>query len=458
MLDWNTDLLSRYGGPGPRYTSYPTAIQFHEEIGQEDYLKAMQEANDQRRPVALYVHIPFCNNLCYYCACNRIITNNKARAETYLNYLFREMDRVSSLVDLQRPVVQMHWGGGTPTFLSDAQMTALVYQTGRLFNLLDDEQADYSIEVDPRTVDASRIGLLRGLGFNRVSIGIQDLDPKVQSAVNRIQSPELISDLFATIRDYGYRSINADLIYGLPWQSEASLARTIEQVIALRPGRVSLYSYAHLPARFKTQRQIPDSTLPSAIEKIRMFARAGGLFEQAGYRLIGMDHFALPDDDLAVAQDNGSLHRNFQGYSLHADADTLGMGVSAISQIGSLYSQNHKTMALWESSIEEQQLPIERGYLLSTDDLIRRELIMQLLCHMAVSLEQLDMRWGINSQMYFSEELQALETLANDGLVQMNTTDIHITDQGRLVARAIAMLFDRASQTAPARQRFSRII
>lgn len=457
--DWDLDLIRRHGGSGPRYTSYPPALKFHEEIDRRDYEAAIWQGNLERRPLSLYFHIPFCNSVCYYCACNRIITNDKSRATDYLERLIQEMRLRSALPDSQRPVVQMHWGGGTPTFLSDAQMTALVYNTGRLFNLQDNGEADYSIEIDPRTVDRSRIALLRGLGFNRVSLGIQDLDPKVQRAVNRVQPYEQIREVFGWVRDFSFRSVNADLIYGLPWQSESSLARTVEQLAELRPERISLYNYAHMPARFKIQRNIPEAALPPPAEKLRMLARAGSLFEQAGYRLVGMDHFALPEDDLAIAQDNGTLHRNFQGYTLHGDADLIGMGVSAISQVGAYYGQNFKAVPTWQDVVDQRQLPIERGYLLNRDEQIRRAVIMQLLCLMSLDFETLGEQWQIDIRDYFASELKVMQQYEREGLVELSNEGLRVTAPGRLVARSLAAVFDRTLQHhGHTDQRYSRII
>ena len=457
MTEWNTDLIRRYGDHGPRYTSYPTALQFHEEVTEEDYWQAMEQGNLARRPLSLYVHIPFCRHVCYYCACNRVVTADSQRAADYLKRLLRELSMKAEHVDRQRPVRQMHWGGGTPTYLDDAQMTELVYHTARCFHLLDDERSDYSVEIDPRTVTQARIGLLRGLGFNRASLGVQDLDPRVQEAVNRIQPYEMVRDVFGWLRDFGYRSINTDLIYGLPWQSETSLARTVEQLLALRPDRISLYNYAHMPARFKVQRQINEQALPSPEEKLRMFVRAGQLFEQAGYRLIGMDHFALPDDPLAQAQRDGTLHRNFQGYTLHGEADLLGFGTSAISALGNFYGQNQKAIDRWQESIDEGALPLERGYLLTLDDQIRRDLITTLLCRMEVDLEALSERWNITAVRYFGPELMQLNRLQHDGLVVFDWRQISLTPTGRLLARAVAMIFDRY-QNDPLKRQYSRII
>ena len=353
--------------------------------------------------------------------------------------------------------MQMHWGGGTPTYLSDAQMTELIYHTAREFHLLEDDRADYSVEIDPRTVDQSRIGLLRGLGFNRASLGVQDLDPRVQQAVNRVQPYEMIRDVFGWLRDFGYRSINADLIYGLPWQSETSLARTVEQLMVLRPERISLYNYAHLPARFKVQRQIDEKALPSADEKLRMFSRAGEMLESEGYLLIGMDHFALPSDALAQAQDNGTLHRNFQGYTLYGDADLIGFGTSAISALGDFYGQNQKSIEHWQDDIDAGVLPLERGCLLTRDDLIRRDLITTLLCRMWIDLDELSERWKIDARSYFGPELMQMNRLAQDGLVQFDWHQLRLTPTGRLLARAVAMVFD-VYQKDTAKRHFSRII
>jgi len=360
-------------------------------------------------------------------------------------------------VDPQRPVVQMHWGGGPPTYLSDAQMTELVYDLARHFNLLEEDRGEYAIEVDPRTVDRARLGLLRGLGFNRLSIGIQDLDPVVQKAVNREQSLELITEVFDAARDFGFHSINADMIYGLPWQSSSSLARSLEQLLALRPERISLYNYAHMPARFKVQRQIQETALPSPEEKLAMLKLAGETLEAAGYVLIGMDHFALPDDPMAVAQRNGTLHRNFQGYSLHGDADLLGMGVSAISAFDDFYAQNLKVLSNWQEAVQAGRMPIERGFLLDWDDRLRRDVIMGLLCDLRLDLVAFRQRWEVDFADYFKDQLAALGEFEKLGLIDMNGPVLKVTDTGRLVVRALVMLFDRYAGT-PNPQRFSRII
>jgi oxygen-independent coproporphyrinogen-3 oxidase len=323
--------------------------------------------------------------------------------------------------------------------------------------MLGDDEGEYAIEIDPRTVTANRVSLLRGLGFSRASLGVQDLDPRVQQAVNRMQPYEQIRDVFDWLRDFGFRSINTDLIYGLPWQSESSLARTVEKLVALRPDRISLYNYAHLPARFKVQKQINELALPAPEEKLRMFARAGSMLEEAGYRLIGMDHFALPSDELAQAQDNGTLHRNFQGYTVRGDSDIIACGMSAISRIGNLYVQNWKTIDRWQADLDDDVLPLERGYLLSEDDSIRASLINQLLCNLSLDLESFGSQWQIDATRYFADELMQLKRLEMDKLVTRTGSRIAVTDAGRLVVRAVAMLFDRTVGHS-AGERYSRII
>ncbi len=457
MVEWNETLIHQYGGPGPRYTSYPTAPNFHGGITQDDLLAAVEEGNAARRPLSLYFHIPFCSSVCYYCGCNRIITANRSRAAEYLKHLKHEIRMRAAMIDDRRQVTQIHWGGGTPTYLSDAQMTELVYDMARHFNLREDDRGDYAIEIDPRTVDRSRLGLLRGLGFNRVSLGVQDLDHDVQEAVNRIQSWEMIRDTMHWARDFGFRSINLDLISGLPRQSEASMMRTLEKIIPQKPERISLYNYAHLPDRFKVQRQINSADLPSPEEKVRMYARAGEMLQSAGYRFIGMDHFALESDEMAVAQKNGLLHRNFQGYSLHGDADLIAMGVSGISEIGNLYVQNEKNIQQWQARIESDQIPIDKGYLLSQDDQMRKDLIMRLLCDLHLEIPSFEQRWGVNFAQTFADALERWHFFADQGLVTLSAEHLQITEQGRLVSRALVQPFDRymAQETAV---KYSRIL
>ncbi|KXJ47516.1 MAG: oxygen-independent coproporphyrinogen III oxidase [Alloalcanivorax venustensis] len=457
MTVWNPDLIRQYGGPGARYTSYPAATRFHEEVSLGDVQRSVAAGNRAHRNLSLYCHIPFCASVCYYCACNRVITANRERALPYIAHLKTEIRQKAALIDRQRPVVQMHWGGGTPTFLSDAQITELVYELARYFHLLEDDRGDYAIEIDPRTVDRARLGLLRGLGFNRLSLGVQDLDPRVQQAVNRVQPVAMIRRVFEDARAFDFHSINADLIYGLPWQSETSLAHSLEQLIALRPERISLYNYAHLPARFKIQRQIPERTLPSPEEKLAMLVRAGGMLQEAGYELIGMDHFALPDDDLARARREGTLHRNFQGYTLHGDADLIGFGVSAISDLHDLYAQAPKRIEDWQDSVAKGDWPLERGYLLNRDDRLRRWVIIGFLCQLRLDLAEFRQVWGVDFVDYFNDVLPQLAVFEKQGLIAMQDSALVITDAGRLVARALVMPFDN-HRDPTAGERFSRII
>ena len=458
MSNWDTAFIQRYNVQGPRYTSYPPATSFHEEVTTEQYQQALAAGNADRRRLSLYMHIPFCEHVCFYCACTRIVTADHRRASEYLRFLLDEISLKGALVDKQRPVTQMHWGGGTPTYLSDAEMTELVYHTARHFHLLEDGRGDYSIEIDPRTVTEKRVSLLRGLGFNRASLGVQDLDPHVQKAINRIQPYEQIRDVFGWLTDQGFKSINTDLIYGLPWQSEASLARTVEKLLELRPHRISLFNYAHLPERFKTQRQINELALPAADEKLKMLARAGSLFEQAGYVLIGMDHFALPDDELTLAQQDGTLQRNFQGYSVQNDADLIGFGMSSISQLGNFYGQSYKSIQQWQAALADNAMPLERGFLLSREDEIRRDLIMSLLCNLEIQWDAFNARWGVDGRSWFAEELAFLSPFERDELLVSDEQGIRVNEKGRLVVRVIAMTFDSYLSSSRTHNRFSRIL
>lgn len=458
MTSWNPDFIQRYGMHGPRYTSYPSSASYHEEITTDDFWRVLAQGNDEHRPVSLYMHIPFCEHVCFFCACNRIVTADRGRASDYLQFLLDELSLKARKIDRQRPVTQLHWGGGTPTFLSDAEITGLVYHTARNYHLLDNDRGDYSVEIDPRTVTEKRIALLRGLGFNRASIGVQDLDPHVQKAVNRVQPVEQVRDVFGWLKDHGFRSINIDLMYGLPWQSESSMVRTLTQVLALRPDRIALFNYQHMPERFKAQRHINELALPATDEKLRMLVRAGEMIEQAGYRWIGMDQFALPGDSLAQAQDAGTLQRNIQGYTLHGDADVIGFGTTAISEIGPLYAQNHKSLSQWQSAVADGEVPLERGVELDFDDRVRRDLIRSLLCLHRIDLQQLGERWQIDAPAYFSSELAALAPLADNGVLHKNGTGIILTNKGKLVSRSLAMQFDRYHGGSERRQRLARIL
>ena len=453
------ELLRRFDVPGPRYTSYPTADRFVEAFRDRDYVLALT----QRRlcgatalPLSIYVHIPFCESLCYYCACNKIITKHHERAELYLDYLGKEIDLHVAQLGAGQQVSQLHLGGGTPTFLSDEGLRRLMVMLQRNFALA--AGGEYSIEVDPRTVDAGRLALLAELGFNRLSFGVQDFDPKVQKAVHRIQPAEQVFALVETARTLGFESVNVDLIYGLPRQTPESFDQTLALVEQLRPDRIALYAYAHLPDRFKPQRRIHAEELPGAEAKLSMLSRSLDALMAAGYVYVGMDHFALPTDALAVAKRQGRLHRNFQGYSTQPDCDLIGLGVSGIGRIGATYSQNAKTLEEYYDFLDRGRLPVVRGLALSRDDLVRRAVIMALMCQGELLFEPMEQAWLIDFRQYFAQELEQLEGLAAHGLVALGSEGIRVTSMGWFFVRGIAMVFDRYLQADRNRARFSRII
>ncbi len=453
------ELLRQMDQPGPRYTSYPTADRFVEAFGEEDYVQALQQRRSgltRSLPLSLYVHVPFCDSLCYYCACNKVITKHHERAQEYLRYLGREAELHVAHLGSGQSVSQLHLGGGTPTFLSDAELRELLSMLRRHFNLA--PGGEYSIEVDPRTVTPARLATLAELGFTRLSFGVQDFDPAVQRAVHRLQPAEQVFELVRAARQMGFESVNVDLIYGLPQQTPESFDRTLAQVNALRPDRVALYAYAHLPDRFKPQRRIQASELPAPAAKLAMLARALAAFDDGGYVYVGMDHFALPDDALAVARRQGRLHRNFQGYSTQPDCDLIALGVSSIGRVGATYSQNAKSLEDYYDLLDQGHLPIERGLALSRDDLIRRSVIMALMCQGELQFEALELAFLIDFRTYFAAELQALSVPQAQGLVRVSRGSIEVTEQGWFFVRAIAMVFDRYLQADRNRTRFSKII
>ena len=455
-----SELLTRFDVPGPRYTSYPTADRFVEAFSEADYLQALDQRNvsaaSRAQPLSLYVHIPFCESLCYYCACNKIITKHKDRAETYLRYLTREVDLHMAHLGPGHSVSQLHLGGGTPTFLSDDELRELMHMLKRNFSFV--PGGEYSVEVDPRTVDEKRLAVLAELGFNRLSFGVQDFDPAVQKAVHRIQPADQVFALVEASRKLGFESVNVDLIYGLPQQTPESFDRTLAQVSALRPDRIALYAYAHLPERFKPQRRIHSAELPSGGAKVSMLARSIEAFEEAGYVYIGMDHFALPNDALAVAKRQGRLHRNFQGYSTQPDCDLIALGVSAIGRVGSTYSQNAKTMDEYCDRLDQGHLPVVRGLALTRDDIIRRNVIMALMCQGSLLFESINASCLIDFKQYFANELEQLQAMQEQGLVEVTDQGIQVTSMGWFFVRGVAMVFDRYLQADRNRTRFSKII
>ncbi|WP_419964637.1 oxygen-independent coproporphyrinogen III oxidase [Pelomonas cellulosilytica] len=449
------ELLRRHDVAGPRYTSYPTADRFVEAHQAPQHLQALSQRGSGQ-PLSVYVHIPFCEQLCYYCACNKIITKHHERAQPYLELLDVEMDLTVAAIGGQAPVSQLHLGGGSPTFLSDAELGTLMASLRQRFRLL--PGAELSIEIDPRTVDATRLAHLKSLGFNRLSFGVQDFDAAVQKAVHRVQPIESVAALMHSARELGFASISVDLIYGLPSQTPASFARTIAQVAELRPDRIAMYAYAHLPQRFKPQRRIVAELLPPAGDKLTMLSGAISALLDDGYVYIGMDHFALPDDPLAVAKRQGLLHRNFQGYSTQPDCDLVGLGVSAISRVGATYAQNAKTLEEYEDALRQRQLPIQRGLGLNRDDLLRRAVIMALMCQGRVEFESIAASYLVDVPRYFAPEFERLQHLASQGLVTLEPGAIQVTPLGWYFVRAVAMVFDRYLQADASRQRFSKII
>lgn len=460
MLDairWDSDLIRRYDLAGPRYTSYPTAVQFQTQVGAFDLLHALRDSRKAVRPLSLYVHIPFCANICYYCACNKVITKDRGRAQAYLQRLEHEIQMIACHLDPGQVVEQLHFGGGTPTFLSHDELRQLMAQLRKHFNLLDDDSGDYGIEIDPREADWSTMGLLRELGFNRVSLGVQDLDPQVQRAVNRLQSLEETQAIIEAAHTLQFRSVNIDLIYGLPKQTPEAFAHTVDEIIALQPDRLSVFNYAHLPERFMPQRRIDSADLPAPEAKLLMLERTIEQLTQAGYRYIGMDHFALPDDELAVAQEELTLQRNFQGYTTHGHCDLIGLGVSAISQVGDLYSQNSSDLSDYQGLLGSDQLATKRGLVCNTDDRVRRTVIQQLICHFSLDFAAIEAAFAIDFRAYFSEQWPQLARMASDGLIELDAQGIRVSPAGRLLVRSICMVFD-AHLTQHNRERFSRVI
>ncbi len=458
---FDADLLRRYDRPGPRYTSYPTAPQFSEAFGEVQFREAARAGNDDPIPrrLSLYAHIPFCFSPCFYCGCNRIITRDAGRGDAYLARLVREVAMVAPLFDRDRDVIQLHLGGGTPNFLGASQLGELMESFNRHFHFSTAKDRDFSIELDPRSVDANGIEALAYLGFNRASLGVQDFDPVVQQAVNRIQTVAETMAVVDACRKHGFRSVNIDLIYGLPGQAPDGFGRTLDTVLQVRPDRLAIYGYAHMPQLFRAQNRIDQAQLPSPEDKLALLQLAIDKLTDAGYRYIGMDHFALPGEELSIAQENGSLHRNFMGYTTHADSDLVGFGVSAISHIADTYSQNPRDLPGWDAAIDAGRLPVWRGLRLDADDILRADLIQQLMCQGRVDMLELEARHQIDFNAYFADDMARLLPLAADGLCTVSAGAIAVTSRGRLLLRIIAACFDRylhASQDAPTR--FSRAI
>jgi oxygen-independent coproporphyrinogen-3 oxidase len=458
--EFDLELIERYGGRGPRYTSYPTAVQFQTGFGPADYQAEVirSDSESPTAPLSIYLHIPFCRSLCFYCGCSKIVTRNRGRADEYLALLFREIELQAPLFREGRLVEQLHLGGGTPTYLESHQLQSLMTTLGRHFGLRTDERREFSIEVDPRTVSPGDIGRLAELGFNRISMGVQDFDVEVQKAINRIQTAEATQALVEAARAVSFRSVSLDLIYGLPLQTVESFDETLTQVLGMRPDRLAVYSYAHLPQLFRSQKLIAEDQLPAPAVRLEILRHTIGRLTAAGYVYIGMDHFALADDELVTARARGELQRNFQGYSTHGDADLVALGVTAIGQVGNCYAQNAKDLGAYRSALDQGRLPIARGLLMNADDRLRRAIIQEIMCQGHLNFEAVCRGSGVRFQDYFASELQALRQLERDGLIESDDTGLTVTGRGRLLLRAIAMVFDRYLPSNRPAQGFSRVV
>jgi oxygen-independent coproporphyrinogen-3 oxidase len=457
-VEIDRDLIVRFDTLGPRYTSYPTADRFVEAFDASAYTAwlAKRTVGGFSRPLSLYVHLPFCSSICYYCACNKVVTKDHGRSAKYLKYLEKEVKLQVEHLGGERRISQLHWGGGTPTFLSHTELGDLMGMLRQHFDFAPD--GEYAIEVDPRTADTATINLLAKLGFNRMSLGIQDVSMDVQKAINRVQPVGMTRDALAAAREAGFSSVNFDLIYGLPRQTEETFSATLDEVISEAPERIALYSYAHLPTRFKPQRRIADADMPTGETKLRLFLMGLSRLLEAGYVYIGLDHFAKPDDELAVALRTGRLHRNFQGYTTQSECDLIALGVSSISKIGPVYSQNVKTLDEYYDCLDQGRLPVTRGIELSSDDLVRRAVIMALMCQGQVSYESINIAYLIDFREYFAPEIAELSSFERAGLLNITASDITVTPKGRFFLRGICMPFDRYLQADRVRNRYSKII
>lgn len=450
---WDSALIQKYNYSGPRYTSYPTALEFNENYTEQDFQAAAARYPD--RPLSLYVHIPFCHKLCYFCACNKIITRHQHKADIYLDYLEKEIKNRAVLFR-NRKVTQVHWGGGTPTYLTEQQSSRLMAMLREHFHFADN--AEISIEMDPRKIELETLDHLRKIGFNRISMGVQDFNKAVQKAVNREQDENFIQALLERARALGFQSTNLDLIYGLPLQNVESFMFTLQKVIELNPDRLSVFNYAHLPSRFAGQAKIKEDQLPAPETKLTILQKTIETLSDAGYRFIGMDHFAKPDDELAIAQQNGVLHRNFQGYTTQEDADLLGLGVSAISLLGDTYAQNQKELKHYYADIEQKGTALHKGFVMSQEDCLRRDVIKQLICNFKLDYAPFEQQYGIDFKTHFAEDLELLAPLAADGLIEIGEKGLQVSPVGHLLIRNICLCFDTYSRQQARRQQFSRII
>ncbi|MFN3946541.1 MAG: oxygen-independent coproporphyrinogen III oxidase [Aquificaceae bacterium] len=449
------ELVRKYDKPGPRYTSYPPATEFHQGVGEKEYKEKLIESNLRGKPLSLYFHIPFCESACWFCGCNVIISHRKDVTRRYLDYVYKEMELLKEYLDTSRPVVQLHWGGGTPNFLTNEEIREFFARIREVFSIQED--AEISVEIDPRYLSEGQLETLKEVGFNRVSMGLQDLDPEVQRAINRVQSYELMQRVMEDLRRLGFKSINIDLIYGLPYQNPEKFRKTIEKTIDLDPDRVAVFNFAYVPWLKPLQRKIDSSTLPPPEDKLTILEMTIDIFQRRGYVFIGMDHFAKPEDELAQAQREGTLWRNFQGYTTKKGVDLIGIGATSIGMLYDGYFQNYKTIREYYLALDERRLPIMRGYVLNQEDIIRREVIMDLMCNFQCSFEKIEGMFGIDFEEHFSWELEELKNMERDGLLKIEDRAIRVLPEGRLLIRNIAMVFDQYIKTAK-EKRFSRTI
>jgi len=460
---FNLELIRKYDKAGPRYTSYPTAPMFHAGVGATEYAQTLARVANDPTPLSLYVHIPFCNTVCYYCGCNKIVTKQYERAVPYLELLCREIDLVANAMGYHeaqqgRKVTQLHFGGGTPTFLNDEQIRMLMSKLKQRFDFVSDEEGEFSIEIDPRECNEQTVAVLREVGFNRMSMGVQDFDPIVQKAVNRIQSKAETLRVLNEAREQGFQSMNIDLMYGLPHQTVDTFDRTLDTIIDFSPDRIALFNYAHLPHMFMPQRRIDEGELPSPQEKLNILEHSINKLLDAGYVFIGMDHFAKPDDELTIAQQQGKLYRNFQGYSTMADCDLIGLGVTSIGYVGGAFFQNEKDMSGYTEAVEADRFPVFRGYILSSEDHLRRHVIMRLMCDFALDFGWFEQRFGISFREHFADALSDLNEFASDGLIELQSDSLRVLPAGRLLIRNIAMAFDEYLQKKKGESNFSKVI
>jgi len=439
-VKFNSDLITKYDRPTPRYTSYPPATELKDNFDPENLKKSIVQGNSKNTPLSLYFHIPFCQSACYFCGCNVIVTQSQKPVEPYLNYVYRHIEMVAEMLDKNRQVVQLHWGGGTPNYLVQNQVEALWNKINKHFTF--DIDAEISIEINPRYVDKNYIMFLRDLGFNRISFGIQDFNPKVQEAINRVQPETMLFNVMNWIKEAGFESVNVDLIYGLPYQTLTTFSETLEKTIQLDPDRIAVFNFAYVPSLKPVQKNLPAHTLPQAAEKLEIFHLTMDKLAAGGYVFIGMDHFAKPNNELTIAQRKGHLHRNFQGYTTKAGSDLFGFGITSISMLEDLYIQNHKKLKDYYQALDAGILPLEKGVSLTEDDFIRREVIMELMCEFSLSKQEISTKYNLDFDSYFTQEELELKALEQDGLLQNFPDKIEVTPAGRLLIRNIAFIFD----------------